>query len=70
VSSRAAGIGFLGFVWRALFAMVLVLATYNPAQISYYHWVRGAIGAGNFGALHATGSGARSGPETSVPCTP
>jgi hypothetical protein len=53
VSSRAAGIGFLGFVWRALFALVLVLATYNPAQISFYHWVRGAIGAGNFGAVHA-----------------
>jgi hypothetical protein len=53
VSSRAAGIGFLGFVWRALFALALVLATYNPSQISYYHWLRGAIGAGTFDATHA-----------------
>jgi hypothetical protein len=53
VSSRAAGIGFLGFAWRAVFALVLVLATYNPSQISYYHWLRGAVGAGSFGAVHA-----------------
>ena len=53
MSSRAAGIGFLGFVWRVLFALALVLATYNPSQISYYHWLRGAIGAGTFDATHA-----------------
>ena len=51
--TRAAGFGVLSFTWRALFALVLVLVTYNPSQISYYHWVRGVIAAGNFGALHA-----------------
>ena len=53
MASRAAGIGFLGFAWRALFALVLVFVTYNPSQVSYYHWVRGALGAGSFGAVHA-----------------
>lgn len=51
--TRVAGFGLLGFAWRTLFALVLVFATYNPSQVSYYHWVRGALAAGNFGALHA-----------------
>ncbi len=51
--TRVAGFGLLGFAWRALFAMVLVLVSYNPSQVSYYHWVKGALAAGNFGALHA-----------------
>jgi hypothetical protein len=32
-----------GFIWRLLFALVLVFLTYNPFGYSYYHWV-----AGNF----------------------
>lgn len=30
-----------GFAWRIAFAMLLVLATFNPAGYSYFHWVRG-----------------------------
>lgn len=29
--------GFLGIVWRLLFAVALVLLTFNPAGRSYYH---------------------------------
>ena len=28
---------FLGFLWRLLFAMALVLITFNPSGHSYYH---------------------------------
>ncbi|MGH8249153.1 MAG: DUF6524 family protein [Steroidobacteraceae bacterium] len=31
---------FTGFLWRVVFALVLVLATFNPAGYSYFHWVR------------------------------
>ena len=30
-----------GFLWRVAFALLLVLATFNPAGYSYFHWVRG-----------------------------
>jgi hypothetical protein len=30
---------FLGFFWRLLFAMALVLLTFNPTGHSYYHWL-------------------------------
>jgi Family of unknown function (DUF6524) len=32
--------GFTGqsFLWRLLFAVLLVGATYNPEGYSYYHW--------------------------------
>ena len=29
----------LGFVWRLLFAVALVLLTFNPSGHSYYHWL-------------------------------
>jgi hypothetical protein len=29
----------LGFLWRLLFAMALVLLTFNPTGHSYYHWL-------------------------------
>lgn len=34
------GISIAGFVGRVVFALVLVLATFNPAGYSYFHWVR------------------------------
>ena len=43
----------LSFAWRALFALVLVLVTYNPSEVSYYHWLKGALAAGTFGPAHA-----------------
>jgi len=30
---------FLGFLWRMLFALALVLLTFNPTGHSYYHWL-------------------------------
>ena len=30
---------FPGFFWRLLFAMALVLLTFNPTGHSYYHWL-------------------------------
>ncbi len=30
---------FAGFIWRLLFAMALVLLTFNPTGHSYYHWL-------------------------------
>ncbi len=32
-----------GFAWRIAFAMLLVLATFNPSGHSYIHWVAGAF---------------------------
>ena len=29
----------LGFAWRLLFAVALVLLTFNPSGHSYYHWL-------------------------------
>ena len=43
---------FLGFILRLLFALALVLATYNPSGMSAFHWIRDAISAGNVGAPH------------------
>lgn len=34
------GISIAGFLWRVAFALLLVLATFNPAGYSYFHWVR------------------------------
>ena len=31
--------GFLDFAWRLLFALALVLLTFNPTGHSYYHWL-------------------------------
>ena len=39
----------LSFVWRLLFSLTLVLATYNPSGTSYFHWVTGAE---SLGPLH------------------
>ena len=46
------GLTALGFLWRFLAALVLVLLTYNPSHQSAYHWVTSAIGASAFGPLH------------------
>ncbi len=41
-----------GFVLRLIAALVLVFATYNPTDYSYYDWVQTAIGNGTVGAVH------------------
>jgi uncharacterized membrane protein YoaT (DUF817 family) len=37
--------GFADFAWRWLFAQLLVLATFNPTEYSYYRWARDNFGA-------------------------
>lgn len=39
-------------MWRFLFALVLVLVTYNPSEYSVFHWVRGALADGEPGPEH------------------
>jgi len=42
----------LSFFWRLLFALVMVLATYNPSGTSFYHWVSAAFSGDGVGPLH------------------
>lgn len=35
---------FLSFLWRLIATLILVLATYNPTDYSFYRWLR-AVGA-------------------------
>jgi len=46
---QTSDINALGFLWRFLAALVLVLLTYNPSGHSAFHWLMSAIGAGEFG---------------------
>ena len=47
-----ASFGVLDFVWRLLAALVLVMATYNPAGHSYVHWVEKAFAGEGLTAAH------------------
>jgi Family of unknown function (DUF6524) len=49
----ADGFTALGMLWRFLASLFLVLITFNPSSHSAYHWISAAIGAGEFGPLHA-----------------
>ena len=42
----------MGFLWRLVAALVLVLLTYNPSGHSAYHWITSAISNSAFGPLH------------------
>jgi Family of unknown function (DUF6524) len=44
---------FASFALRFVFALLLVLITYNPTDYCYSYWVRSAIGAGTVGPEHA-----------------
>ena len=51
--SATGAIGFVGFLWRLLAAILLVLLTYNPSGESAYHWVKATLGVdAEFGPLH------------------
>ena len=45
-------ISAVGFGWRFLSALALVLLTFNPSGLSAFHWITSAIGASEFGPLH------------------
>lgn len=53
-SSRAVTREFnlLSFVWRLMASLSLVIATYNPSRLSYFHWLRGATAANGLGPEH------------------
>ena len=40
------------FLWRLLASLILVLATYNPTQLSYYRWLRAGMSDGGLGPEH------------------
>lgn len=46
------GFSAAGFLTRLVLAQALVLATYNPAGYSYFHWLKQAVPAGTVGPLH------------------
>ncbi|MEJ8565999.1 DUF6524 family protein [Elongatibacter sediminis] len=51
-SSGRSRFGFGAFAVRWVAALILVLASYNPSGTSFFHWVTGAVGDGELGALH------------------
>ena len=50
--NNSGGLTAIGFMWRLVAALVLVLLTYNPSGYSAYHWVSSAIADSAFGPLH------------------
>lgn len=42
----------LSLLLRFLFALALVLVTFNPSGTSVFHWIRDAIAAGDLGPEH------------------
>ena len=51
-SRKTHDVSLAGFILRLLFALALVLATYNPTDYSFYAWVREAMANGSLGAIH------------------
>lgn len=39
------------FLWRVVGSLVLVVATYNPTGVSYYHWIRDSMAGAGTGGL-------------------
>ena len=42
----------LSYLWRLLFALALVLLTYNPSGLSAFHWIRDGFSNGGLGPVH------------------
>jgi len=40
------------FLWRFVASLALILASYNPGGVSYYHWLKTGITAGTVGPEH------------------
>jgi uncharacterized membrane protein len=40
------------FLWRLAASLVLVVATYNPTEISYYRWLSSSMANGGLGPEH------------------
>jgi hypothetical protein len=50
--NNSGGLTAVGFLWRFIAALVLVLLTYNPSGQSAYHWISSAVAENAFGPLH------------------
>ena len=50
--NNSGGLTGIGFLWRFIAALALVLLTYNPSGQSAYHWISSAIAESAFGPLH------------------
>jgi hypothetical protein len=48
----SSGMTAVGFLWRFVAALILVLLTFNPSGQSAYHWITSAIAESAFGPLH------------------
>ena len=48
----AGGLTAVGMLLRFVFALVLVLLTYNPSGKSAYHWISTAVAESSFGPMH------------------
>ena len=44
--------GAMSFIWRFAASMLLVFATYNPTDFSYYTWLRNGFTNGGLGPEH------------------
>ena len=51
-NNNSGGLSAIGFLWRLVAALLLVLLTYNPSGHSAYHWVSSAVADSAFGPLH------------------
>lgn len=51
-NNNSGGLSAIGFLWRLVAALLLVLLTYNPSGRSAYHWVSSAVADSAFGPLH------------------
>ena len=51
-NNYSGGLTAVGFLWRFIAALLLVLLTYNPSGRSAYHWISSAIADSAFGPLH------------------
>lgn len=51
-NSTSSEFNALSLLWRFLFALLLILATYNPSGVSAFHWIRSALANGELGPEH------------------
>jgi hypothetical protein len=51
-NNNSGGLSLGGLLLRFIFALVLVLLTYNPSGNSAYHWISTAVAESSFGPLH------------------
>jgi len=50
--SSSGRVGISGFIVRLIAALILVMATYNPTEYSFYDWVQQGLSDGSIGPLH------------------